>query len=374
MSIMTSSETDSVQPAPDRSGAGGLGLPISAGALAGLLDAELVGNAEVLLDDLGSIETGTSRTLTFIRSKNYAKLWADSKCGCALVSEGIEVPDHDPEHRALILVPDADEALVKLLEAINPDRERPDAGVHSSAVIHPSAAIDSLAAIGPGCVVGAGSSIGAGVVLMANITIGVDVKLGDETILEPGVVIEDRCVVGNRCVIGANSVIGSDGFGYLPPTDQRGAIKVPQIGTVQIGDDVELGACVTVDRAKFGATTIGDRTKIDNQVHIAHNCVIGSDALICGRTTLGGSSSIGDHAMVGGAVVVNDHARIGANTRVAGGSMVLEQVPDGETYAGVPAIPARKAMQNYGAARDLGSFVRSVEKRLGKLESDESAE
>jgi UDP-3-O-[3-hydroxymyristoyl] glucosamine N-acyltransferase len=373
MSIMTSSETESVQPAPDQTGAGGLGLPISAGTLAGLLDAMLIGNADVQLGDLGSIETGTSSTLTFIRSKNYAKLWADSNCGCALVSEDIEVPDHDPEHRALIIVPDADEALVKLLAAINPDRARPDAGVHPSAVIHASARVDSSAAIGPGCVVGSGTSIGAGAVLMANITIGVDVQLGDGTILEPGVVIEDRCVIGQRCVIGANSVIGSDGFGYLPPTEQRGAIKVPQIGTVEIGDDVELGACVTVDRAKFGATTIGHRTKIDNQVHIAHNCVIGSDALICGRTTLGGSSSIGDHAMVGGAVVVNDHARIGANTRVAGGAMVLELVPDGETYAGVPAMPARKAMQNYGAARDLGVFVRSVEKRLNKLESDDSS-
>lgn len=369
---MTSTETDSVRPASERSGAGGLDLPISAGMLAGLLDAQLIGNADVPLDDLGSIETGSASTLTFIRSKNYAKLWADSKCGCALVSEGIEVPNHDPQNRALLIVPDADEALVRILEAMNPGRERPSAGVHPTAVIDESASIDSSAAIGPSCVVGAGSCIGPGVVLMANITIGVDVTIGQDTILEPGVVIEDRCVVGARCIIGANSVLGSDGFGYLPPTVDRKAIKVPQIGTVKIGDDVELGACVTIDRAKFGATCVGDRTKIDNQVHIAHNCVIGSDALICGRTTLGGSSSIGDHAMVGGAVVVNDHARIGANTRVAGGSMVLEQVPDGETYAGVPAMPARQAMQNYGAARELGSFVRSVEKRLSKLEADKA--
>ncbi len=370
MSIMTSSETDSVQPASERSGAVGLDLPISSGTLAGLLNAKLIGNSDVALDDLGSIKTGGASTLTFIRSKNYAKLWADSKCGCALVSEGIEVPDHDLESRALLFVPDADEALVRILDAMNPGRERPRAGVHPTAVIDESASVDPGAAIGPGCVIGAGSSLGSGVVLMANITIGVDVRIGQDTILDPGVVIEDRCEIGARCTIGANSVLGSDGFGYLPPTKDRKAIKVPQIGSVKIGDDVELGACVTIDRAKFGATTVGDRTKIDNQVHIAHNCVIGSDALICGRTTLGGSASVGDNAMVGGAVVINDHARIGSNTRVAGSSVVMDEVPDGETYAGVPAMPARQAMQNYGAARELGSFVRSVEKRLNKLEAE----
>lgn len=359
-------------PINDRASLMGLSLPISSGDLAALLNGQLLGNPDVPLSTLGSIEEGTPETLTFIRSSDYAKRWADSSCMCALVSDGIEVPNHDPERRALIIVPHADEAMVTLLGAIDPGRARPPAGIHPSAVIDPSAQIDPSAAIGAGCTVGANAVIKASVVLMPNVTVGVDTHIGKSTILEPGVVIEDRCAIGDHCHIGSNSVIGSDGFGYLPPTDSRPAMKVPQVGTVEIGNEVELGACVTVDRAKFGATTIGCRTKIDNQVHIAHNCIIGTDALICGRTTLGGSVTIGDHAMIGGAVVLNDHAKVGNNARVAGGAIILDRVPDGETYAGIPAMPARTALANYNAFRDLSSFMRRVEKFLKKANNAEN--
>ncbi len=355
------------------SGHENLSLPISAGALAALLGGELVGNPDTLLSTLGSIEDGTPETLTFIRSASFAKLWDDSACGCALVSKGIEVHENDLTKRAIIRVADADEAMVTILDAINPKRVRPAAGIHGSAVVDAEACVDPSASIGPGCVVGAASTIGAGAVLMSNVTVGAGVVIGRQTILEPGVVVEDRCVIGDRCHLGANSVIGSDGFGFLPPTDSRPAIKVPQIGGVRLGDDIELGACVTIDRAKFGQTTIGDRTKIDNQVHVGHNCIVGTDTLICGRTTLGGSVTVGDFAMIGGAVVLNDHATVGKNARVAGGAIVLEEVPEGETYAGIPAMPARQALLNYSSFRDLSSFMRKVEKHLKKASKNESS-
>lgn len=350
-----------------------IALPISSQGIADLLGGKLIGNPTVMLDSLGSIETGDESTLTFIRSKNFANLWSDSACGCALVSEGIEVPDHDSDQRALIVVEDSDVAMVKLLDAINPGRERPGAGIHSTALIDPGADVDASASIGARCVVGRGSVVSGGVVMMPGAVIGADCTIGSGTIIESGVVIEDRCVIGSRCHIGANSVIGSDGFGYLPPTDDRGAMKVPQIGTVVIGDEVELGACVTVDRAKFSATTIGDRSKIDNQVHVAHNCVVGTDTLICGRTTLGGSVTIGDFAMIGGAVVLNDHATIGKHAKIAGGASVLESVPEGETYAGIPAIPARQAMANYSSLRDISSILRKIDKRLKAIEKNDSS-
>lgn len=372
MSSMTPSKADTVFKPHNKDGdiSSIVSLPVRAEDLATLLGGELIGNPDVPLSTLGSIEDGSAETLTFIRSSNYAKFWADSLCGCALVTKDIEVPGHNPNTRALILVEDADEAMVMILEAVSPKRARPAPGIHSSAVVDPEARIDPSAAIGPGCTIGARATIGKGAVLMPNVTIGVNAHIGQDTILEPGVVIEDRCIVGSRCHFGANSVVGTDGFGYLPPTDSRPAIKVPQIGTVEIGDDVEFGACVTVDRARFGATTIGDRTKIDNQVHIAHNCVVGTDTLIAGRTTLGGSVTIGDFAMIGGAVVLNDQSVVGKHAKVAGGAIVLESVPDNETYVGMPAMPARQALLNYGAFRELGTFVRKVEKRLKKLESD----
>lgn len=351
-----------------------LSLPISSSDLAALLDAQLIGNPDLPLSTIGSIEDGSPETLTFIRSQSFAAQWADSACKVALVSEGIEVPGHDPSTRALIMVKDADEALVVILNAINPKRARPPAGIHPSAIIDPTATVDPSAAIGPGCSIGAHTIIGARVVLMPNVTIGARASIGQETVLEPGVVIEDRCSVGDRCHFGANCVVGTDGFGFLPPTSDRPAIKVPQIGTVEIGDDVEMGACVTVDRAKLGVTSIGHRTKIDNQVHVAHNCVIGTDTLICGRTTLGGSVTIGDFAMIGGAVVLNDQSTVGKHARVAGGAIILDSVPEGETYAGIPGMPARQALLNYASFRELSTFARQVEKRLKKLEADQKSE
>ncbi|MFK7758397.1 MAG: UDP-3-O-(3-hydroxymyristoyl)glucosamine N-acyltransferase [Phycisphaerales bacterium] len=370
MSSMASPDTET--PAHPVAQQSTIAFPMTSGELSVLLGGELIGNPDIEVSTLGSIEDGVSGSLTFIRGKSFAKLWADSKCACALVTRGVDVEGHNPAERALIVVDDADLALVTILRAINPARSLPERGVHPSAVVDATAEIHQDASVGPGCCVGAGTKVGCGAVLVSNVTLGAEVVIGENTVLGSGVVIEDRCIVGSDCDFGANCVIGADGFGYLPPTESRAAIKVPQIGTVEIGDEVELGACVTIDRAKFGSTTVGDRTKIDNQVHIAHNCVVGTDALICGRTTLGGSCVVGDHAMIGGAVVLNDHATVGKSARVAGGAIVLETVPAGETYAGIPAIPARQALANYGSLRDLSSFVRTVEKRLKKLESQQS--
>ena len=344
-------------------------LPVRAGDLADALGGTLVGNPDVMLDHPGAIDSGTSSTITFIRSSTYAKQWADSRCGAALVSDDVEL-DHTDDSRAIIIVENADLAFVTILQAADPGRMRPAPGIHPSAVIHPDALVAPSAAIGPNCVVGPGAKVADHCVLMPNCVIGADTALGAGTVLEPGVVIEDRCTVGARCLIASNSVIGADGFGFVPPKGDRRAIKVPQIGNVVIGDDVEFGACVTVDRAKLGSTTIGDRVKIDNQVHVGHNSIIGEDSIICGRSTLGGSVTIGAGALIGGAVVLNDHSTVGPNAKIAGGTIVLERVPENETYAGIPALPARQALSNHGALREIGSFVRSTERRLKKLEKD----
>lgn len=344
-------------------------LPVRAADLAEALGATLVGNPDVVLDHPGAIDTGNHSTITFIRSSAYAKHWADSECGAALVSRSVEIT-HTDDTRALLIVDDADVAFVRVLQAADPGRARPAPGIHPSAVIHPDAIVSGSAAIGPNCVVGPGARVADHCVLMPNCVLGAGALLGERTVLEPGVIIEDRCVIGARCLVSSNSVIGADGFGFVPPSGDRPAIKVPQIGTVVIGDDVELGACVTVDRAKLGATTIGDRVKIDNQVHVGHNSVIGDDAIICGRSTLGGSVTVGAGALIGGAVVLNDHSVVGPNAKIAGGTIVLERVPENETYAGIPALPARQALANHGALREIGSFVRTTEKRLKKLEKD----
>ncbi len=343
---------------------------IRADELAAMVEGTLVGNPNLHLHTLAPIEDGAIGTLTFIRSQGFAKHWADSKCEAALVTQGIDVPGHDPENRALIFVADADMAMVKVLNAINPGTATPPRGVHLNAVIDPDAHVDPSASIGPGCVICKGATVSAGVTLMANVYIGQDTHIGNDTQIHPGVVFGDRCTIGQRGLIFANTVIGADGYGFLLATKDRPVTKVPQIGIVEIGDDVEIGACSTIDRAKFGVTKVGHRTKIDNQVHIAHNCIIGEDVLLCGRTTLGGSSTIGDRTMLGGAVILNDQATVGKDVKIAGGAIVLDVINDGETVLGVPAMPARIAMANIAAQRNLAKFCRRVDKTLKKLDSD----
>ncbi len=343
-------------------------VSIRADELAAIVEGRLVGNPDLILTALATIEDGSPGSLTFIRSKNFASLWASSACSAALVTQGVDIPEHNPETRALIFVPDADIAVIKILEAIKPQIAIPDVGIHPGATVHPDARVHPEASVGPGCVICRGSDIASGVILIANVYIGQNTRIGQDTILHPGVVLGDRCVIGNRGLIFANCVIGADGFGFLTATPDRPVTKVPQIGTVEIGDDVEIGACSTIDRAKFGVTRIGHRTKIDNQVHIAHNCIVGNDVLLCGRTTLGGSSTIGDRTMIGGAVVLNDQATVGKDVKIAGGAIVLDEIPNGETVLGVPAMPARTALANAAASRNLAKFCRRVDKTLKKLD------
>lgn len=341
---------------------------VRAEELAQIVQGQLVGNPDVILSTLAPIEAGGPGALTFIRAQNFAKFWADSDCVAALVTTGVDVPDHNPDERALIFVEDADIAVVRILEMIDPGVAKPEEGSHATAQVHTDAIVDPSARIGPGCVLMPGAQIGADTVLMANVFVGSNTRVGSDCLLHPGVVIGDRCVVGNGCCVFANTVIGADGFGYIPGDASRGAIKVPQIGSVEIGDDVEIGACSTIDRAKFGVTRIGNRTKIDNQVHVGHNCIIGEDVLLCGRTTLGGSATIGDRTMVGGAVVLNDQANVGKDVKIAGGAIVLDEIEDGQAVLGVPAMPARIALANAAAQRNLASFCRKVEKSLKKLD------
>lgn len=344
------------------------GVSIRSDELAQLVDGELIGREDLVLRSLSGIEEGHEHALTFIRSQSFAKHWEASPCAAALVTRGVEVPAHDPQNRALIIVDDADLALVKILSAIDPGTAAPPPGVHPGAVIDPQATVDPSAAIGPCCVVMAQAIIGPGVTLMANAYVGRGAQIGAHSLLHPGVVVGDRCVLGQRCTLFANTVIGADGFGFLVAQDDRPTTKVPQIGTVEIGDDVEIGACSTIDRAKFGVTRVGSRTKIDNQVHIGHNCVIGEDVMLCGRTTVGGSAVIGDRTLIGGGVIVNDQARVGADAKIAGAAVVLETVSEGETALGVPAMPARTALANIAAQRNLAKFCRRVNKALKKLD------
>ena len=334
---------------------------ITTGELATLVGAQLLGRADLRLLRLGSLDRAEAGTLSFIRSAAYLKDWEAGRATAALVSRdvplgsvGEQLTGGSELARALLVVPDADLAMVKVLELLAAKDAVVTPGVHPSAVIDPTAQVDAGASIGPNCTVAAGAVIGKGAVLVAQVHVGRQARVGDGTTLHPHVSIQDRCTVGAQCILHSGVVVGADGFGYRPSPDGRGVVKIPHIGNVEVGDQVEVGANTCIDRAKFGSTTIGSGTKIDNLVQIGHGCRVGRSCVICGTCGLAGSVTLGDGVVLGGGVNVADNIEIGSGAKLAALSGVTSNVPAGAVWMGAPAGPAGEWRRTYAALRRLG--------------------
>lgn len=343
----------------------------TSGVLASRLSADLHGPEDIALHRLDSLDDAGPDALTFIRDAKHAQRWHASRAGAALVSKkvfdesGAALAEHGaPSRRAILVVPDADLAMVELLTELAPDPlAAPTTPGHRS--VHPEAKVDPTAMLGAHVVVGPGSTIGAGCVLHAQVVVGSRVSIGAGTVLHPGVVIQDGCVIGSGCILHAGVVIGADGFGYRAAPDGRGILKVPHIGHVEIGDAVEIGANATIDRGKFGATRIGAMTKIDNLVQIGHNCRIGRGCLICGCCALAGSVTLEDGVTLAGGVGVADGRTIGRGATIGARSGVMDDIPAGQTWVGYPARPARQTMRLIAALDELPETLREARKALG---------
>jgi UDP-3-O-[3-hydroxymyristoyl] glucosamine N-acyltransferase len=213
-------------------------------------------------------------------------------------------------------------------------------GISPYAVIAPTAQLGENVAIGAFATIGDGVTIGDNVTIFQGVSVAAESAIGDQTIVHPNVVIYDGTVIGCRCVIHGNSVIGSDGYGFA--TYRGKHHKIPQIGIVRIEDDVEIGAGTTIDRAAFGETVIGEGTKIDNLVQIAHNVKIGKHCLIVSQVGIAGSTELGDYVAVGGQSGLSGHLQIGSHVQIGGGSAVVADTPDGSKVMGYPALPFRQ--------------------------------
>jgi len=343
-------------------------LDATTGDLADWLGAELLGPADLRLARVEAMDRADGSSLTFIRDAAYAERWGTSGAAAAVVTRGLRPAGHTPESRALLVVDDADRAMIRLLERVTPAHAAPAPGVHRTAHVDPSAEIGEGARVGPGVAVGPGATVASGATLHAGVSIGAGVSVGAGSDLRAGVVIEDRCAVGEGVIIHPNAVIGADGFGYRPSDDGRSVVKIPHAGWVEIGDGVEIGACTTIDRGKFGATEVGAGTKIDNQVQIGHNCRIGRSCIICGAVGVAGSVTIGDGVTVGGGVRIRDNISIGPGSVIAGGSHVGQDVPAGETWLGTPARKAGGAKRDMIAGVGLSETIRDLRKRIRELE------
>jgi len=333
------------------------------GEVAALLGARLIGPPDLPLHTLAGIDQGGPGAITFIRSEEYAARWPASACTAALVSSSLaDIKGHDPATRALIIVDSADRAMITLLDRISPPQHHTGPGVHPTAAVDPSATVDPAASVGHHAVVGPRTTVAAGAVIAAGVVLGADCAVGEGTELRPGVVFEDRCTIGARCRLFPNVTVGSDGFGYAPREDGNGVIKIPHAGSVEIHDDVEIGPGSTIDRGKFGATVIGQGSKIDNLCQIAHNVTIGRHCLFAAGTIIGGSATLGDRVRIGGNTVVADNISVGSDVSVGGASGVMRDIPDGESWLGYPAYPASATKRQWIAVSQLPDLIKSIKK------------
>ena len=300
---------------------------------------------------------------------------AHSKAQAVVVSADHPVPTGS--FRAVITTGAPRLAFAKLTAMFDhgPAREK---GIHARAVVAPDAELGAGVSIGAFAVVGARSRIGAGTVIMPQVTIGADVTIGAQGMLHSGVRIGDRTAIGDRAIVHANAVIGSDGFSFAPDlmsatgfTADMKLTRVHSLGNVVIGDDVEIGACTTVDRATLESTRIGNGTKIDNQVHIGHNVIIGESCILCGKVGISGSVTIGDRVRIGGGVGIGDHLHVGDEAVIGAGSGVATNIAARTFVSGYPAVPHHRAIEQYIYAsrqKRLHEKVDGLATRLGALE------
>jgi UDP-3-O-[3-hydroxymyristoyl] glucosamine N-acyltransferase len=279
--------------------------------------------------------------------------------------------------KALIKIDEPRMALARLTALFDPGPAHDD-GVHAAAIVAPDAVLGPGASVGPFAVVGPRSRIGPGTVILPHVSIGADVTIGANGLIHAGVRIGDRVAIGDRVIIQANAVIGSDGYSYAPDLNSPMAFasgiritRVHSLGNVTIGDDVEIGACTTIDRSTLETTRIGAGTKIDNHVHIGHNVAIGESCIVAGMVGISGSVSIGDRVRLGGGVGIGDHVRIGDQAVVAAGSGVGSNVAPGTFVSGYPALPHQRTMEHLqylGRQKRLHGKVDEIGTRLAALE------
>ena len=296
--------------------------------------------------------------ISIISADRYAKQYAATSAGAVIAGRKIKFTPRDDV--PTLMVDDPELAMVKTLEVLAPPVPHPQPGVHPTAIIAEDVVLGDGHAIGPFVTIGRGTRIGRNAKIHAAVHIGSDCVIGDDCTIFSTCVIRERITLGNRVLLHALVVIGTDGFGYR--WDGRKHAKIPQIGTVVIEDDVEIGSGSCVDRAKFSETRIGRGTKIDNQVQIAHNVRIGQHAILCGQAGVAGSAIIGNGVVLGGAAVVRDHITIGDGAMAAGHAAMFEDVAAKTTVSGVPAMPHRQTLREQGSIRRLPEVITEFRK------------
>jgi UDP-3-O-[3-hydroxymyristoyl] glucosamine N-acyltransferase len=327
--------------------------------LAELVGATLVGDPNLQITGVGGLDEATSHDVSFLANPRYYDSMNRSKAGAICISS----KDSLIEGKNFLISENPSSTFQTLVEIFIPPLPRSDhsQGVHPTAVIDPTANIADDASIGPYCVIGAHASIGPRVKLLAHVYIGEECKLDEDCIIYPHVTIRERCILGKRVIIQPGAVIGSCGFGYV--TSNHGShMKLQQLGKVVLGDDVEIGANTTIDRARFHETKISMGSKIDNLVQIGHNVEVGKHNLIVSQVGIAGSSKTGDYVVLGGQVGVVGHVEIASQTLVGAKAGISKNVTKAGRYTGVPLQPIDEYNRNQVLIRKLPQLFERIKK------------
>lgn len=336
-------------------------METSVSKLAALIGADIQGDPDARVTGIGSVDEAKPGDVVLAVDSRFFEGALKSSATCILAPPELR---SDCDGKSLLLAESPREAFAKVLELFRGDESTPPAGIGPGAIVEPGVDMGSNVAIGANCYVGHGAVLGDGCVLFPGVFIGEGVRIGVGCRIYPNAVIYFRCNLGDRVIVHAGTVIGADGFGYT--CKDQVFVKLPHTGIVEIGDDVEIGANSAIDRAKTGATVIGNGTKIDNLVHIAHNCKIGKNCVIVAQVGVAGTVNIGDSVTLAGQVGVADHVSIGDGCIVAARAGVIGDVAKGSVVSGFPARDHRLEKR----AQAVRLHLPDVMQRLKALEAE----
>lgn len=339
------------------------------GEIAQSIDGQVVGDETIVIKGISGIKEASENDLTFLANSKYLPLANQTKASAIIVDQQMTV-----EGKTVIQVANPSLAFAQAVDIFISHGHQKCKGVHATAVIGENVVLGDGVGIGPHVVVEDNVTIGDETIIMAGSYIGSDSQLGKQCLIYPNVTIRERSQIGQRVIIHSGSVIGSDGYGYATIDGKH--LKIPQVGMVVIGDDVEIGACVTVDRARFDKTVIGRGTKIDNLVQIAHNVHVGEDCLIVAQAGISGSTVLENSVVMAGQVGIAGHLRIGKGAVLAAKAGVTKSVPEGAMYGGYPARDfkdTRKVEAHLGRLPQYAATIKALTQRIEALEDQLSS-